>query len=106
MREILIPTSQHLCCVALKTYSSQAGIFGPEDIPWEQVKAMTPQEVSRMWAEYLSAMMKELQVVDRGPGARASMAESRIKLLLQEVRQYQALSKSIQRQDLQDLSGS
>lgn len=38
-----------------------------------------------MWAEYLSAMMKELQVVDRGPSAHASMAESRIKLLLQEV---------------------
>ena len=53
-----------------------------------QVKAMTPQEVARMWAEYMSALMKQLTVAQSSAGSpeAAGRAENRISELLQEVR--------------------
>ena len=52
-----------------------------------QVKAMTPQEVARMWAEYMSALMKQLTVAQSSASFEAAgSAETRISELLQEVR--------------------
>jgi len=40
-----------------------------------QVKAMKPQEVARTWAEYLSALMRHLTIVQSGDAEAASRAE-------------------------------
>ena len=50
-----------------------------------QVKAMTPQEVARLWAEYMSALMKQLQAAQGGVAEAARTAEARISALLREV---------------------
>lgn len=56
---------------------------------WEdwvlQVKAMKPQDVARTWAEYLSAMMRQLTTAQTGSAEAASLAEKRISELIQEV---------------------
>lgn len=44
---------------------------------------MTPQEVAKLWAEYMSALMKQLSVVKSGEEA-GSRAETRISELLHE----------------------
>ncbi len=50
-----------------------------------QVKAMKPQEVAQTWAEYLSAMMRQLTTAQTGSAEAASLAEKRISELIQEV---------------------
>ena len=46
---------------------------------------MTPQEVARLWAEYMSALMKQLQAAQGGTAEAARIAEARISALLREV---------------------
>lgn len=53
-----------------------------------QVKAMTPQEVLRVWAEYMSALMKQLSLAENGGADASTQAEGRILQLLQEATLY------------------
>lgn len=47
---------------------------------------MAPQDVARMWAEYMSALMKQLSAAEGAAPENLARMEARISELLQEVR--------------------